>query len=614
MIQIGARNSKITLSFPGSKKFEEIVQTLKLYHCEFNPAEKDWTVSTAKYELLREKLADIDVISISYLDEKRINAMMLEIGKQQIIFPERRLFKQNLLKKTPIIGLTPNEDFQKVDILKGISRNRYIFDLDMGLGKSYILSGVLSHLAEYDDLDKVLILTTRSGTYNFYHELLKFTYFKPEEITIANKDSTSVFESDTRIIITDFDTFRLLSDKYYKKRFKKSGVKYRVSPIPVERWIGKKKACLILDESHSVGNPKSRRYATLKLISEHFYFRYLSSGTIADKVEKIYSQFNILDPGLVHNLNFTDWLAEYASVGNRFSQYAINYFKKDKIDSLMESIRKTYASHRRTDDHLQLPENFIKKIYVRMSDDHRKIYESFVKYEMGEMSDMNMRNIQNKFPYLMLSLDNPYFLNTHLEKFPADLKKNIMKFKDASLEKLNVLDDLIDEHVIENEEKIIIWTIHPHTAELLKKKYEKHHPVVVNGEIEIPKGVTRDEQKRALVEEFKTNKKSKILIAGIAVLNTAVTITEATTQVYLERDFNYITMSQSVKRIHRHGQTKSVNTIYLTYDYSLDNYISKNLEDKDLLNQKLLSKETLTTEEWRSIFNGSEEENYSFVD
>jgi hypothetical protein len=336
----------------------------------------------------------------------------------------------------------------------------------------------------------------------------------------------------------------------------------------------------------------------------------LSTGTLVDKVEKIYSQFNLLDPGLVHNYNYTDWIAEYASVGNRFSAYAINYFKKDKIDSLMESIRKTYASHRRTEDHIVLPDNYVKKIYVRMSDDHREVYEKFIKYEMSESSDM--RKIQNKFPYLALSLDNPHFLKNHSDKLPMDINKLISKFKDTMLEKFSVVDDLIDQHVVENGEKIILWCTHPHTAEILKNRYAKYEPVVINGEIEIPHGKSRDEVKRDLVESFKQNKKSRILIAGIQVLNTSVTVTEATTQIYVERTFNFIEYSQSMKRIHRIGQTKNVNTIVLLYSHSLDSYIDKNLENKGMLNEKLLAKESLTTEEWKMIFNGNDEDSFEF--
>ena len=607
MIQFTADAKDISVKFNGSKNFEEIVQTLKLASCKFNPDEKDWTVPINKYDGLREKLSDLDIISISFLDEKKINELMLKVGKQQTVF-ERRSFKQELLKKEPVKGIHPNEDYQKQDIIKGITRNRYLLDLDMGLGKSYILSGILTHLQHYDDLGKVLYITTRSGTYNFYHELLKFTNFKEDDIIIGSKDTTDIFEQNKKIIILDFDTFRLLSDKYYKKIYKKSGVKYRKTPIPIDAWIGDKKACLILDESHCVGNPSSRRYSTIKLISDRFYFRYLSTGTFADKIEKIYSQLNILDPGLVHNFSYTDWLAEYASIGNRFSAYAVNYFKKDKIDALMAIIKKSYSSHRRTFDHIELPENNIQTVYVRMSEKHRDIYEKFVKYEMSEMSDM--RNIQNKFAYLSLSIDNPKFLLNHEEKLPNDINKLVSKFKVDDLEKFVACDDLVDQYVVDNGEKIIIWTTHPLTANLLKERYAKHSPMVINGEIEVPKGMTKDEYKRVLVEQFKNDKKSKILIASILVLNSAVTMTFVKTQIYFEKNFNFIDYSQSLKRIHRISQTENVTTLNLVYDHSLDLYIMKNLESKGLLNEKLLSKEFLTSEDWTLIFNGNEDDEY----
>jgi hypothetical protein len=91
------------------------------------------------------------------------------------------------------------------------------------------------------------------------------------------------------------------------------------------------------------------------------------------------------------------------------------------------------------------------------------------------------------------------------------------------------------------------------------------------------------------------------------VLNTAVTITEVTTQIYIERNFTYIDFVQSMKRIHRIGQTKNVNTIVLLYDYSLDVYMNNVLESKGLISEKLLSKDSLSEDEWKTIFKMNED-------
>ena len=58
-----------------------------------------------------------------------------------------------------------------------------------------------------------------------------------------------------------------------------------------------------------------------------------------------------------------------------------------------------------------------------------------------------------------------------------------------------------------------------------------------------------------------------------------------------------------MKRIHRIGQDKHVRTYIPIFENSLDVYLDKLLKNKDTLNKKLLSKEFLTTEDIREIFN-----------
>lgn len=590
-----------------TNNFDNIIRVLKSYSCKFHQEgqNKFWSIPTLKYSAIIRDLKEICPVKINPDVETKINQILSTSVKNQLtIFTDSRLFNQELLKYPPVKGLPPNEDYQKIDIERAIQRNRYLLDLEMGLGKTYILIGIISHLKYYDNLGRILILTTRSGTYNFYQEILHHSkIFNPSKIVIASKNTKDIFEKDYDIIISDFDTFRLISDYYYKKNSKdnKISTKYRTSRIPIDNWIGNQPACLIIDESHCIGNAKSRRFQTIKLIADKFYYRYLSSGTFADKVEKIYSQLYILDPGLVDYSSYTDWLKKYANIGNRFSPYAVNYFYQDKIRNLVSELQENYSSSRRIKDHLSLPENYIKRVYVTMHKKHEDIYKAFLRHEANQWTDFSVQAILNKFPYLMIALDNPFLLEIHFSKFPEELVNAIKDFKYDYLEKYSILDDILEEE-FESIDKIILWAIHPKTMNYLAKRYAKYNPLVIHGDIDIPKGKTKDEYKMDCIQEFKKNPKRKLLIASLSVLNTAVTVTEAKAQVYVERNFTYIDFIQSTKRIHRIGQESVVKTYILLYDYSLDLYMDKVLDSKGELTEKLLSKSILSKEEWENIF------------
>ena len=323
------------------------------------------------------------------------------------------------------------------------------------------------------------------------------------------------------------------------------------------------------------------------------------SGTPADNPEKLYSQYKILDPWLTGNLTFGQWKEKMAYLGDRFSPYSIREWKKDELEKLNKKFTSGYGSYFKTEDLIELPEYLEKRIYVDMQPKHRALYEEVIMQDL--VAQGAVRDVVNRFPFMSLALDNPFLLEKHNEKFDDNLNRMISSFKDSYLEKFNAIDEILEDH---QKEKGILWVVHPSTAEKLMKRYEKYNPICITGE-------TNQNDRFTLVEEFKKGNHS-LLIANITCLNTSVTITEATFQIYVERTYNFATYEQSTFRIYRHGQTKDVESYILIYNKSLDVLLDKNLSSKGMLVQGLVSKDFLTQEQWKTIFNAVEEDNLNF--
>jgi ERCC4-related helicase len=199
----------------------------------------------------------------------------------------------------------------------------------------------------------------------------------------------------------------------------------------------------------------------------------------------------------------------------------------------------------------------------------------------------------NTFPYLQMALDNPEMLKLHADKLNPQLLNMVDKFKWKHHKKLEVLLDICLDHVKERNEKGIIWIYHPDTAKRLAKELEDFNPLVIIGETE-----NREE----IIAKFKKDPKHKILIASIPILNTSVTLIESKWQVYFERVYAYNQFKQSIKRISRIGQDKETNTYILIFSRTIDVMLDLNLETKDVINNKILSKDFLSKDEWRRIF------------
>lgn len=600
-ITIYFKDNSILFKMVKSNKFYDVVDTLKKYKSTYIPDTKEWELSRVHYSELIEELEDLDIINV--LNKEEIEKFL---NPPPSIIKDRIPFTYEDLKTPPIVGKSPYEEFQREDLQKALNRNRFALFLDVGTGKSWIILSTLKILKSRGKLGKILYITSNSGVYDIKEKFLKFTDISEDRITIGNKNNRKPFDLDCDVIICNYRSFLLISDEYQKDKDKK-GKKtkgYRSTPIPVASWIGDSPACCVLDESHNIAIPTSRQTKAIHLIKEYFHYRYLLSGTPADKEEKYYSQLKFLDDTLVNNYSYYEWLDYYANLGNRFSQYAITSFKPKKLKELQDIVNEV-CSRRLGEDVLSLPPNLIRELEIPMSPLQEEIYQTFIKDQLKKIRNsqgsISSNDFKNIFPHLMMSIDNPEALDTSKIDNPK-LVSLIQKFKyNKDHPKVEVLLDILADH---SDSKIIIWTSHPSVGFNISELLEEKKPFILNGEIKIPSSMTKEEYKNSVVNEFKESKTRHILIAGTQVLNTAVTIVEANVQIYVDTDYNYTTTEQSIARIYRIGQKQKVFTYKILIKNSLDITRNEILKNKDYLNKYFLSSEYIDQNTLQSILLG----------
>lgn len=608
MLNISTINDDVAITIDSCSAFTSVIAFLKINGFTFSKKTNTWNSNVFQFDKIRGKLEDYDIIRIANeeaLQELRNGKPELELSTCRVV-PD-----YELLKFPPIVGKHPYESYQRVDIAAGLSRNRYAYFLGMGSGKTYIFSALIAHYYKaWQTVGKVVIITSSIGVRNIYHELFKFIKGLSEsEVQIADVNNREPFSprgtSAANIVLMNYNTWRLVCNAY-KKQAKITATKPRRPFVPLKEWLGDKPGMLILDESHLAAIPSAQQSHLLALHAPAFKYRYLFSGTPADKPEKQYNQFKILDDYLVHKLAYTDWLGVYAELGTRFSPYEVREWRYDKLAELNKRFTSQYGVFRKSEDIIDLPVHYEKRVYVKMSLKQRRIYEEFIQTSIDEYTrsgDCDTKTISNRFPYLMLASENPLLLEKHLDKFGDRLASRVLDFRSEDMEKLNALADILED---QEGQQGVVWVTHPVTARLIAERFAKHNPLVITGE-------TPQEERNAIIEQFQKDPKHQILIANIKVLNTSVNITWATWQCYVERIFDYAPYEQSTKRIYRIGQTKAVTTYILLYENSLDILQDKNLTTKGRLVNSLLSKEFLTREEWVKIFNCKEEDEFELA-
>lgn len=653
MIVLSLVGKQIYIKFRGVQgaAFNQAVAAAKSIHCSWNDIEKAWTISANRYTAVYDAFSDIDLLKQEFTAEELEKATVQD--PELTVEPIRRIPDYSLLNYEPIVGKHPYENYQKEAITKGINRSRYAYFYDMGTGKSYIAAAIIAHrLLKYRDAKRVFFLTSSIGVRNLKDELVKFIKNIDESrISIADVNNRLPFRDDVDIVISNYNTLRLMADAYsgigtkiqqllgkLSKASRKSTQdnlkqeivdtlttvhifvsaecstdkfvskvkktlsenrqmlkRYKLSEA-IKTWLNGKEGLLLLDESHQLANPQSIRSKVAVEMSNAFRYRYLFTGTPADVPVKLYNQFKILDPWLVYNMTFSEWKERMAYIGTPFSSTAIRGWKKDELELSNQRFTKLHGNYLSVTDVLDLPEFFEKRIPVDMSAKQRYIYEEAVSSILSAAKDE--KEMVNVFPYQLLAVDNPSLLEKHSFKFPPELSQAISAFKLGDLEKMSVLDDIISDNP---DEKILVWAIHPATIKSICERYKNLNPLYVIGE-------TEQSERNKIVNTFKRDPKCKMLVANITTLSTSVTLSpECHIQVYMERGFQYDQYSQSQRRIFRIGSNQPAITYIPLYKNSLDYFVDKNLSSKGMLVKGLVSKGFISQADWKKIYNMNED-------
>jgi len=605
------KDTKQLLLQCSGKSFHDEIEICKYLKATFNGTLKKWSISPSRLEEVKDEFQQFG-ISISEYDKKEIKDYFNNLKELKITSDRKnyRYFKPELLLKPPL------HEFQKDDIQKMINRNRGTFIWATGNGKSFAIYSILQHFRFYGEVDKAIILTSNIGVWNLSEEAKKFVpNYNSSEIlvlhSIGDIKNRLVFDDPKyKLIIMGYDTYKFVADAYYVSKTGHKSKKYQKSPLPLDKWFSPYKGIIFFDEFHLLGNPKSLRSKAILQSLKFFELRYCFSATPADKNEKCYSWLRIMDQDLINGDDYYDWISQYWSLGNRFSDYGINYesFREDKWILLQDKLYKDYAV-KRGKELLNLPAAYeMDPLETEMSEKHRKIYEAFTYHVINQANIQNSKNnagvllnTMNTFAYLQLAVDNPLCLldSVGFKDFNPSLQTMIERFNyEKDFYKLKILDDIIQDECIEKDNKVIIFYYHPKTLKCLQDHFSKEKTYTVSSEV--PK-----EDRLSIIEAFKKDKGSKIIFISILIGNSSFTLVEAKASIFYEMTYSYITMEQAKGRNYRIGQEDEVIRYYLKYSNSIDNLIFENLKRKGEISSLLAKKNTLNSEEWSLIFNGN---------
>lgn len=367
-------------------------------------------------------------------------------------------------------------------------------------------------------------------------------------------------------------------------------------------FLNKFKTALIIDESHNIKNFQGKWASSALQLAAYAEKRIILSGTpMPNNTEDLWSQITFLWPN-----NFP--------LGNQ-NQYNFAVKKKGLDESHKQILYSLFCRIKKKD--LKLPNPEFLYYDVEMKPVQREIYNAIAAKTLNEIENSSRSEQLHKFRTakmirLLQTASNPSLLHEMSSKFYVDhdlfnesfgleyekLNKNdiipsldiydkIKNYSKMEIPRKLVTANKIARKIINKGNKVVIWSTFLLNMEIFRTQLlEDLSPIIINGSVSrYDDEVNRD----TLIEKFKTDPSSQILIATPASLGESVSLHKnirgenvCFDAIYLDRNYHGAQFMQSIDRIHRIGMDEDLTVQYhiLVGKHTIDEKINIRLNEK----------------------------------
>ena len=453
-----------------------------------------------------------------YLDEKQLVELSLEA------LPE------------PPLGATLYP-YQKEGVRFGVFKTGVLIGDEMGLGKTLqaIALGVLKK--EIFGFSKIVVVTLSSLKEQWKREIERFSREKalviegsPIQRKAGYRDSDALFK------ITNYEA--VLRDVTILSNFNPD--------------------IIILDEAQRIKNFSTKTADAVKRIPRRHAI-VLTGTPLENKLEDVYSIVQFLDPDLLTPL----WkFAADHFILRKDKKNSIGGYKN--LDLLKEKLKGIVIRRKKTDVLKELPREVVNNYYVDLNDEQLEIHGGYARSLMPlinkkYLTPMDLRRIQVLLLRMRMVCNSTYLI---------DRKTHISP-------KLKELDSIIDEIVVQNERKMVIfseWTtmtflIARHLSDMGIKFVE------LSGKVPVKK-------RQDLIDEFTNNPECRVFLSTDAG-GTGLNLQAADCVVNFELPWNPARMNQRIGRVSRIGQeSQCINVVNLIAKNSIEERILAGIQLK----------------------------------
>lgn len=487
--------------------------------------------------------------------------------------PRNELEQELAAYDMPKIKTTPY-DHQLAALLLGLEFDDFMLYLDMGLGKTAVILYLISYLRHHNKIRKALIVVPDIGNIdNWMNETKTHSFLTPVALSGDGTKASKLkaLEQDGDVFIINYTGLQVLMTELHRI----GGGKKR-KRIPVQSMIDNVTSrfdFITFDEIQNAGNPESLVTTLCAELASQCIYRYGLTGTpFGRDLITLWSQFFIVDGGRTFGDSFECFRKTFFnSTVKHFrnasvTDYSVKPQLKPRIKALMASNSIIYDEAECN----SLPAQIFTTIPIRLNKISKELYSNLLEEQIAAKNDEEIEFLP-LYSKLRQICSGFYYDN-------VDGKKMSIFLGDSA--KIEILINLISEMPINS--KMVVFHTFQTTGDLLTQALKKHKIKHVN--------INHNAEDRpAEIRTFTKNKSFRVALAQYAVASTGLNLQVANYYVGYEPTDRPIIRQQSLKRVHRTGQTKT--TYY--YDFICKNTIEERvmefLQEGKSLRKELMS-------------------------
>ena len=323
---------------------------------------------------------------------------------------------------------------------------------------------------------------------------------------------------------------------------------------------------LICDEAVKLKNPNAQWTKNITKLSKDIEYKVIISGLITpNNLMEIYAPFNILEYGILGK-SFYQFRTKYFTP-NPFSYMNSEWVpKKNSESKIMKKVERLVIRHKKSEC-LDLPEKSHVLREISMAAKQKRDYKKMEKEFILQLADGDITAVNAGAKIQKLQQIASGFIYTEEDGKRVTKRLHNQKFKE--------LKDILEGELI--DEQVIIFCSYQAEIDIFRDTYPNESYIVGNQK-------TSDQEDN--IKRF-LDGDSRILFANVQASKYGLTFTNCSNVIYYSLTYSLDDLYQSQERIHRIGQTKKCNYIYLIAKDTIDKKIYNAVTKKQSLNDML---------------------------